>query len=111
MVNRSQTWSPTSLPSKSVNDFRRWMFRLSITRWIGRESVFEACRKAALRAGITKSVHPHSLRHAFATHLLEDGVSLPVIQVLLGPSNLKTTARYLHVSDTVVRSTRSPLEM
>ena len=89
-----------------------WLFPGEKTgRPIRRESVFEACKKAALRAGITKSVHPHSLRHAFATHLLDDGVSLPVIQVLLGHSNLKTTARCLHVSDTVVRSTRSPLEM
>jgi integrase/recombinase XerD len=80
-------------------------------RPIARKSVFEACKKAARRAGITKSVHPHSLRHAFATHLLDDGVSLAIIQALLGHTNLKTTARYLHVSDTAVRATKSPLEM
>jgi len=74
-------------------------------------TVFWTCRKAARLAGITKPVHPHSLRHAFATHLLDDGVNLVVIQALLGHSNLKTTARYLHVSDAAIRSTKSPLEM
>jgi len=74
-------------------------------------AVFQACRKAARTAGIVKPVHPHSLRHAFATHLLEDGVNLLVIRDLLGHRNLKTTERYLHVADTAVRSTRSPLEL
>ena len=74
-------------------------------------SVFRTCRNAARLAGIDKPVHPHSLRHAFATHLLDDGVNLVVIQTLLGHVNLKTTARYLHVTDSAVRSTRSPLEM
>jgi len=74
-------------------------------------TVFETCRKAARRAGITKPVSPHSLRHAFATHLLDDGVNLVVIQALLGHSNLKTTARYLHVSDAAIHAARSPLEM
>jgi integrase/recombinase XerD len=78
---------------------------------ITRGSVFETCQKAARRAGITKRVHPHSLRHAFATHLLEDGVNLLVIQALLGHKNLKTTARYLHVADSTVRAARSPLEL
>ena len=78
---------------------------------IARKSVFEACKKAAQRAGIAKPVHPHSLRHAFATHLLDDGVNLLVIQTLLGHAHLKTTARYLHLSDSALRSTRSPLEM
>ena len=80
-------------------------------RPIACNSVFQACQKAARRAGITKPVHPHSLRHAFATHLLEDGVNLVVIQTLLGHGHLKTTAGYLHLSDSAVRSTRSPLEM
>src|SRR5580692_4022513 len=79
-------------------------------RPIDRTSIFGACKKAARRAGITKSVHPHSLRHAFATHLLDEGVNLLVIQALLGHAHLKTTARYLHLSDSAVRSTRSPLE-
>ena len=74
-------------------------------------SVFETCQKAARRAGLAKRVHPHSLRHAFATHLLEDGVHLLVIQALLGHQNLRTTARYLHVADSTIRAARSPLEL
>ena len=74
-------------------------------------SIFRACQKAARKAGIAKAVHPHSLRHAFATHLLDAGVNLRTIQILLGHANLETTARYLHVSDTAVRSTTSPLEL
>jgi site-specific recombinase XerD len=77
---------------------------------IATTSIFRACQKAAQMAGITKPIHPHSLRHAFATHLLDEGVNLLVIQTLLGHAHLKTTARYLHLSDSAVRSTRSPLE-
>jgi integrase/recombinase XerD len=73
-------------------------------------SVFCTCRKAARLAGIAKKVHPHSLRHAFATHLLEDGVNLVIIQKLLGHADIRTTALYLHVSNLAIRSTRSPLE-
>jgi site-specific recombinase XerD len=78
---------------------------------VTRGTVHRMCVEAGRRSGIGKHVHPHSLRHAFATHLLDDGASLPVIQVLLGHRNLKTTARYLHVSETAVQSAKSPLEM
>ena len=88
-----------------------WLFPGGVPdRPIGTNSVFRACEKAARKAGIAKPIHPHSLRHAFATHLLDEGVNLLVIQTLLGHAHLKTTARYLHLSDSVVRSTRSPLE-
>ena len=89
-----------------------WLFPGGKAGWpISQKTIFETCRKAARTAGIEKPVHPHSLRHAFATHLLEDGVNLLVIQALLGHKNLKTTARYLHLADSTVRSTRSPLEL
>ena len=74
------------------------------------KAIFMACRKAARVAGIAKSVHPHLLRHAFATHLLEAGVNLRTIQFLLGHANLETTARYLQVADVKVRATIRPLE-
>ena len=88
-----------------------WLFpSADSTRPISPKAVFLACRKAAQRAGISKPIHPHSLRHAFATHLLEAGVNLRTIQILLGHANLETTARYLHVADVAVRSTASPLD-
>lgn len=80
-------------------------------RPISCKAIFLACKKAAQTAGISKALHPHSLRHAFATHLLEAGVDLRKIQLLMGHANLETTARYLHVADTAVHSTTSPLEL
>ncbi|MBW3001221.1 tyrosine-type recombinase/integrase, partial [Candidatus Woesearchaeota archaeon] len=64
---------------------------------------------AAKRAGISKKVTPHKLRHSFATHLLDSGVSIRVIQELLGHSNLQTTQIYTHVSRDHIKRVKSPL--
>src|ERR1700726_774155 len=72
--------------------------------------VWNACKEAAQRAGLQKSVHPHTLRHCFATHLLEDGADLRTIQILLGHNDLKETARYLHLSQRHLHAAASPLD-
>jgi site-specific recombinase XerD len=77
---------------------------------LGRGVVGSLCRTAARHAGITKPVSPHSLRHVFATHLLEDGVDLRTIQALLGHRSIRTTALYTYVSPEKVRSTHSPFD-
>jgi len=77
---------------------------------ISGNDIFMIFRNAVRYAGITKKVCPHSLRHSFATHLLESGTDLRTIQILLGHRSLKTTSRYLHVSQQQVRATVSPLD-
>ena len=72
--------------------------------------VWNACKEAAQRAGLQKEVHPHTLRHCFATHLLEAGADLRTIQILLGHNDLKETARYLHLSQRHLHAAASPLD-
>lgn len=74
------------------------------------KSVWDAVQQAATRAGLDKRVHPHTLRHCFATHLLESGTDLRTIQLLLGHADLKTTSRYLHLSERHLNATTSPLD-
>jgi integrase/recombinase XerD len=78
---------------------------------ITRGAVGLACQKAHRASGITKPVTAHSLRHAFATHLLESGTDVRTIQLLLGHRSLATTSRYLKVATTTVCATTSPFDL
>jgi site-specific recombinase XerD len=80
------------------------------TKPIDVQVLYSACRSACTAAGIDKRVTVHTLRHSFATHLLESGTDIRIIQVLLGHNNLSTTARYTKVSNNLIRSTTSPLD-
>ena len=74
-----------------------WLLLSKNGKKLNREWVWQIVQTAALRAGITKSVHPHTLRHSFATHLLSHGADLRCIQEMLGHSDISTTEIYTHV--------------
>jgi integrase/recombinase XerD len=78
---------------------------------ITKEAVEQVCQKARSLCHISKPITPHSLRHAFAVHLLEQGTDVRTIQLLLGHRSLATTARYLRIATIKVCSTTSPLDL
>jgi site-specific recombinase XerD len=80
-------------------------------RPINRSTVELTCQKARQLSGIRKPIGPHSMRHAFAVHLLESGTDVRTIQLLLGHRSLATTARYLRIATSKVCSTSSPLDL
>ena len=93
---------------------KEWLFPGG--RWhtrshpIDSKTIWNACQEATQRAGIKKQVHPHTLRHCFATHLLEAGADLRTIQMLLGHRDLEETTIYLHLSQRHLSATASPLD-
>ena len=76
-----------------------------------RAAICQVLAKAATKAGITKRVSPHMLRHCFATHLLDSGADIRTVQVLLGHASLQSTAHYLHLSTAQLGRVQSPLDL
>ena len=99
---------------RSLKRKSRWVFPSLQSRRsdqpITDQLVWHACRQAARSARIAKPVHPHTLRHCFATHLLDSGAELPVIQILLGHADPRDTMVYLHLSTRKLRTAPNPLD-
>lgn len=105
MLEELRTWWTVEKPRVFLFPSRMKAFDHISARQFSR-----ACRDAALRAGLDKSVHPHMLRHSFATHLLDQGVDIRVIQTMLGHVKLETTAIYAKVSPKLIQDATSPFD-
>lgn len=96
--------------SKDLIEPGGWLFTGYRRKHLSRRQLNRLFHQAADAAGIERKVSLHSLRHSFATHLLEQGVDVRLIQVLLGHVKLETTARYAHVASKTLLDVTSPLE-
>ena len=99
-------WRSTRPEGKDALLFPAWR----TGKHLSAATLQQACRDATKQAGLTKRVTPHSMRHAFATHLLESGTDIRVIQALLGHTRIETTARYTQVSPLLISQIHSPLD-
>jgi integrase/recombinase XerD len=88
-----------------------WLFQHhTLEKPLTTSTIREVVRKARKSSGLRKTVRSHDLRHAFATHLMEKGVNIRIIQTLLGHRSLRSTEIYTHVSKTYLQDTKSPLD-
>ncbi|MEA3329366.1 MAG: site-specific tyrosine recombinase/integron integrase [Nanoarchaeota archaeon] len=88
----------------------RYLFESNRGGKITMKSIQKIVQNSAKKAGIKRRVYPHLLRHSFATHLLEQGTDLKIIQKLLGHSDIKTTQIYTHISQASIKNIKSPLD-
>ena len=109
----------TLLSKPVLNDLREyftaykpkiWLFEGQNSAQYSATSIVKVLKKYALKAGIKKRVHIHMLRHSFATHLLEQGTNLRVIQELLGHEDIKTTEIYTHISSLEIDKVINPID-
>jgi site-specific recombinase XerD len=89
---------------------KEWLFEGQSRDAISTSTIEAVFKQALLKSKVGKAVGIHSLRHSFATHLLEQGVALPIIQQMMGHKSLKTTSGYLHVQEYSVQGVKSPLD-
>ena len=90
---------------------KEWLFEGSVSsNAISKRTVQVIFKQALAKSNVQKKVSLHSLRHSFATHLIEQGIALPIIQQMMGHRSLKTTSGYLHVQQYSIQGVISPLD-
>jgi len=95
---------------KFINKNKDWKYVFSKTKPLTTRNIQKIVQNTAKKAGLEKPVHPHTLRHSFATHLLDKEVDLRKIQELLGHSSIATTQIYTHISNEQLKSIKNPLD-
>ncbi len=99
--------------SKTLEKFinkHNWQYVFSENKPLTSRNIQKIVQKTTKKAGIEKQIHPHTLRHSYATHLLENGVDIRKIQLLLGHQSISTTTIYAHVSSAELKKISSPLD-
>jgi len=95
---------------KYISRHQDWEYVFSDKKPLTTRNIQKIIQKVKTIAGINKDVHPHTLRHSYATHLLDDGIDIRRIQVLLGHSSIATTQIYVHISSTELKKIPNPFD-